>query len=572
MAKKKKQETDEELSLEQAQNVIRRLGDPDRKNKELELLKQASVVIAKELQPEFEFEDEEGGDVDIGLASDAQTTSELTKAPGFLEHASSQLASLGTAGVMAIASATYFQVDTVVEQTREVAAKAEEKWEEFEEEHPGFNWDDPLEAFTTVVGIGELDIDIDPTTGAAIEPENKEANESTGVSETTEQDGQEEPSEENTEGDDGSASEEPTEDTEESEVEEEQEEEAKEETEEEEPKKKKKKGFLGLFGGDDDDEEEAEEEESEDDNTEETNEGEEDSSENEESEETETEESKEESEEPVAEEESSEPEPEAEEEPAQEEKPKKKSGGLFSALFGGGDDEESEEPEDEPREEPQQDDTIPDEQATEETDTEPEAEATDGEVADGEPTAEPAEGTNVAESNGVEKKSSGGGLLSIFGFGNSEEEVVEDSEVSTDEEPEILVADSDMEATDPPSEEPEVEVEPIDAMDDIKPHSMVGDEAFVETDIEVKEPEVEVAEIEMDVDVNIEDILEMSEVAIEDVAVVDVGGDDIINDIDKVLTPINGGREVSPVGGNINWADIFDPHNPSNSESDATPI
>ena len=552
MAKKKKQEIDEELSLEQAQSIIKRLGNPDRKNKEYELLKQASAVVAKELQPEFEFEDGEDGDVDIGLASDAQTTSELTKAPSFLEHASSQIASLGTAGVMAIASATYFQVDTVVEQTREVAAKAEEKWEEFEEEHPGFNWDDPLEAFTTVVGIGELDIDIDPTTGAAIEPENKEANESTGVSETTEQDGQEEPSEENTESDDGSASEEPTEDTEESEVEEEQEEEAKEETEEEEPKKKKKKGFLGLFGGDDDDEEEAEEEESEDDNTEETNEGEEDSSENEESEETETEESQEESEEPVAEEESSEPEPEAEEEPAQEEKPKKKSGGLFSALFGGGDDEESEEPEDEQQgEEPtQDDDTVPDEQAEEESAEEPKTETSQSEANGSEPTAKSATNTNTAESNGItEKKSSGGGL---FSFLTNKKEVVEDSEVSAEsEEPEILVADSEQ-APEPLSEESEIEIqdEPIDAIDDIKPHSMV-DVEVAEVEVEVDdvevEVEVEVAEVEMDVQINIEDILEMSEIAIEDVQIADIGGDDIIDDIEQVITPIDA-IVVSPAG------------------------
>jgi hypothetical protein len=455
---------------------------------------------------------------------------------------------------MAIASATYFQVDTVVEQTREVAAKAEEKWEEFEEEHPGFNWDDPLEAFTTVVGIGELDIDIDPTTGAAIEPENKEANESTGISETTEQDGQEEPREENTEGDNGSANEEPTEDTEESEVEEE----AKEETKEE-PKKKKKKGFLGLFGGDDDDEEEAEEEESEDDNTKETNEGEEDSSENEETEETESEK---ESEEPIAEEESSEPEPEAEEEPAQEEKPKKKSGGLFSSLFGGNDDKESEEPEDEPREEPTQDDTIPDESENEETDTEPEEKTNDGEVAGGESTTEPVANADTAESNGVEKKSSGGGLLSLFGLGGNKE-VVEDSEISTDEEPEILVADSDTEVAEPPSEEPEVEVESIDAMDDIKPHSMVGDEAFTETEVEIKEPRAEMPEME----INIAEVIEVADISIEDIEVV-VDIDDVV---EQVLTPIDG-NVVSPVGGEINWADIFDPNNPSRNERDATPI
>ena len=522
--KEKNKDLDEELTLEQAQAVIRKLGNPERKIKELELLKQASVVVAKETQPEFEFDEGEGDDVDIGLSSDEAVTSELTKPPSFLEHAGSQVASLGTAGVMAIASATYFQVDTVVEQTREVVAVAEQKWEEFEEEHPNFNWDDPFEAFTTVVGIGELDIDIDPTTGTAIpSTEPKKPNEPTTVSEGAEPSGEETPTEEASEESAEASKESDTKDKDSNEkaVEEEK---AKEESEEkEEPKKKKKKGLFGLFGGNDEDEEEEESEEEQEEPAEE-------------SEEPAEEESEESTEETEAEEESSEPEPEAEEEQAQEEKPKKKSGGLFSALFGGNDDEESEEPEDEQQgEETTQDDTIPDEQTEEESATEPETEETDGEVAGGESEAKPSEGTNVAESNGV-KKSSGGGLLSFFT--NNKEEVVEDSEVSAEsEEPEILVADSEQ-APEPPTEEPEVEVDSIDAMDDIKPHSMVEDTAFTEVEVEA-EVEVEVAEIEMDVDVNIEDILEMSEVAIEDVQIADVGGDDIVENIEKILTPID---------------------------------
>jgi len=514
MARKKKEIEDKELTLEEAKNVVRRLAHPKHVNQEDKLLKEAAAVLLKENEPGFEFGDEEDESVNIDSANAAEATSnELTKPPSFLEHASSQIASLGTAGVMAIASATYFQIDTVVEQTREVVQVAEQKWEEFEEEHPGFNWDDPLEAFTTVVGIGELDIDIDPTTGTAIEPETEEPNESTNVSETTEQDRQEEPSEENTKSDDGSTDEESTKDSEKSEV-------------EEEPKKKKKKGFLGLFGGNDDEAEE-DEEQKEEPAEEESNEPAE--------------------EETEAEEESSEPEPEAEEEPAQEEKPKKKSGGLFSSLFGGNDDKESEEPEDEPREEPTQDDTIPDESENKETDTEPETKTNDGEVAGGESTTESVANADTAESDGVEKKSSGGGLLSLFGLGGNKE-VVEDSEISTDEEPKMLVADSDTEVAKPPSEEPKVEIESIDGMDDIKPHSMVGDEAFTETEI------------------NIEDIIKASE-SIKDVEVaIDV--DDVV---EQVLTPIDG-NVVSPAGEKINWADIFDPNNPSRDERDATPI
>ena len=75
MAKKKK--PIEELDLEEAINVVKRLSKPDRPNEELELLKKASSTLLNEVQPGFEFEeDEDGGS---GAAKD-----ELTNAPGFM--------------------------------------------------------------------------------------------------------------------------------------------------------------------------------------------------------------------------------------------------------------------------------------------------------------------------------------------------------------------------------------------------------------------------------------------------------------------------------------------------------
>ena len=221
---------------------------------------------------------------------------------------------------------------------------------------------------------------------------------------------------------------------------------------------------------------------------------------------------------------------------------------MFSALFGGGDDEESEEPEDEQQgEEPTQDDAPdPAAQAEDEAAEEPKTKTAQSEANGSEPTAKSATNTNTAESNGItEKKSSGGGL---FSFLTNKKEVVEDSEVSAEsEEPEILVADSEQ-APEPLSEESEIEIqdEPIDAIDDIKPHSMV-DVEVAEVEVDDVEVEVEVAEVEMDVQINIEDILEMSEIAIEDVQIADIGGDDIIDDIEQVITPIDA-IVVSPAG------------------------
>ena len=92
MARKKKEELDKELSLEEAQNIIKRLAHPKHINQEDKLLREAAAVVLKETQPEFEFGEDEDENVDIGTASADQTASELTKPPGFLDQMGAQAA------------------------------------------------------------------------------------------------------------------------------------------------------------------------------------------------------------------------------------------------------------------------------------------------------------------------------------------------------------------------------------------------------------------------------------------------------------------------------------------------
>ena len=456
-----------------------------------------------------------------------------------MEQLGTQIQALGPAGMIALGSAAYFQVDTVVEETRTVATVAEEKWEEVKYEHPNINWDDPLAGFTTIIGVGDIEIDLEPPTPkesktAIDEPESDEPKNAS-----------EEESETNVE------------ETEtETETDAEESDEPVEEEQEEKPKKKKK-GLFGLFGGDD---EEAEEEESEEESEEPIEETKDESVE-EEAEESET-----------VEKESSEPEPEAEEQV--EEKPKKKSGGLFSFLTGGDDesDEQGEEPIDD---EPSQTET------TEETEIEQETETSDADTET--ETVENKSGDDV-------KKSSGGGLFSrLFGNDNTEE-VVEDSEVSTDEEPTIMVADSNTEEAPPLSvdEEPKVEVESIDAIDDIKPHAdvMVTETEINDVEIEVvatdsgESFEINLAEMSIDDLEFLSDAFDNGEIEVADIAI-----DDTIEEtveqvvIEQVFTPIDTGNGdvhvVSPaVGGDIDWSGIFGPSAPNydDGESDATPI
>ena len=500
---KKKIDKEEELTLEESLLAVKRIAKSNKLNEELDLLKKASATLAKELKPELEFEEDEG-------SGGASVTEELTKPPGFFEQLGATAQALGPAGLIALSSAAYFQIDTVVEETRTVATVAEEKWEEVKFEHPNINWDDPLAGFTTILGVGDIEIDLEP-------PEPKQSTSSSVTPKSGEKTDETETAVEETE----------------SEIEETETESEAEETDEQEEKPKKKKGLFGLFGGDDEEsEEEAEEVE----------------------------------EETEAKEESSEPEPEAEEEQVKE-KPKKKSGGLFSAFFGGGDDEESEEPEDENREEPTQDDQVPEEQKDETEVDEPETK----EVA--KTTTNDSNKSSVGIT--VEKKSSGG-LLSLFGFNSNEEEVVEESEISTDEEPviEVAVAESDSEAP------------------------QISEEVTVEAKVDVAEvPDVELEVVATDSGETFEiNLSEMSEMDIEFIAeaidngqleVANLNIDDVVEEtvaevvIEKVVTPIDTGNGevnvVSPAGpaGDLIWADIFGPNAPgrlSDSESDATPI
>ncbi len=485
----------EELSLEEAINAVKRLSKPDRPNEELELLKKASSTLLNEVQPGFEFEEDEDG------GGGPSATEELTKPPSFLEQIGSQAAALGPAGLIALGSAAYFQVDTVVEETRTVQAVAEEKWEEVKLEHPNINWDDPLAGFTTIIGMGDIEIDLDPpassgSTGNTPSDDTTKgkSNGSTTVSEESGEGGEEGTSEtENTKDDTDN---EPNEDSKEEPVEEEK----------EEPKKKKKGFFSKLLGGDDEEEAEEPEEESEPEP------------------EAEAEEAKE------SEEESNEPEPEAEEQV--EEKPKKKRG-LFSFLTGGDDDKD--EPESEEQGEPTQDgDTIPDEQTEEESTEEPKTETAEAEVDGGEQATQPETNANSAESNGV-KKSSGGGLLSLFGINTNEEEVVKQGDISADEEPVIEIAEVESETETPPissEEQPEIQLE-MPAVAEV-----------------VKEPvvEIDISNVVANAEVIVDDILidpGIEVTAIDDVIEETVNEDE---EFPIVITPIDGGIVVSPAG------------------------
>jgi len=132
---------EKELNLDEAKQIVSDWGNPNVRSEEFDVLKEASLLLLKEHDADFdlEYEVEEGA------------SKPKVKKSGALDHVKSQFSSLGVAGTMALASAAYFQTDVVIEQTRYVAEVAEEKWEEFTFEHPNVGWHDPLASFTTII-------------------------------------------------------------------------------------------------------------------------------------------------------------------------------------------------------------------------------------------------------------------------------------------------------------------------------------------------------------------------------------------------------------------------------------
>ncbi len=83
----------EELSVDEAANIVQKLSKPDRKNEEFELLKQASATLLNEVKPGFEFEEEE----DDGGGGGSGAAEKLKEAPGFLEQIGTTVQALGPA-------------------------------------------------------------------------------------------------------------------------------------------------------------------------------------------------------------------------------------------------------------------------------------------------------------------------------------------------------------------------------------------------------------------------------------------------------------------------------------------
>ena len=123
----------EDLTIGKAKRIVAKFSDPDYVNKEQELLKQAAAKLLEDYDPDFELDEEEEEEVkesrlkkeistgikEGGSAIRKSTMENITQYAGEII---SNVQNLGAAGSVAFGSATYFQAETVVQETQEVAA------------------------------------------------------------------------------------------------------------------------------------------------------------------------------------------------------------------------------------------------------------------------------------------------------------------------------------------------------------------------------------------------------------------------------------------------------------------
>lgn len=125
----------EDLTIGKAKRIVAKFSDPDYVNKEQELLKQAAAKLLEDYDPDFELDEEDEEEEEVkesrlkkeistGIKEGGNTIrkSTMENITQYAGEIISNVQNLGAAGSVAFGSATYFQAETVVQETQEVAA------------------------------------------------------------------------------------------------------------------------------------------------------------------------------------------------------------------------------------------------------------------------------------------------------------------------------------------------------------------------------------------------------------------------------------------------------------------
>lgn len=112
---------EEDITLNEAKELVAKFSNPEHKNKEDELFKIAAAKLLEETDPGFEYEYEHESEEEEASV-EKPDESLITRAKNYGKEVVNNVQSLGAAGTVAFSSAVYFQSVEAFETTHEIGS------------------------------------------------------------------------------------------------------------------------------------------------------------------------------------------------------------------------------------------------------------------------------------------------------------------------------------------------------------------------------------------------------------------------------------------------------------------
>ena len=110
----------EDITLNEAKELVAKFSNPEHKNKEDELFKIAASKLLEETDPGFEYEYEHESEEEVLVEKPDESL--ITRAKNYGKEVVNNIQSLGAAGTVAFSSAVYFQSVEAFETTHEIGS------------------------------------------------------------------------------------------------------------------------------------------------------------------------------------------------------------------------------------------------------------------------------------------------------------------------------------------------------------------------------------------------------------------------------------------------------------------
>ena len=111
---------EEDITLNEAKELVAKFSNPEHKNKEDELFKIAAAKLLEETDPGFEYEYEHESEEEVSVEKPDESL--ITRAKNYGKEVVNNVQSLGAAGTVAFSSAVYFQSVEAFETTHEIGS------------------------------------------------------------------------------------------------------------------------------------------------------------------------------------------------------------------------------------------------------------------------------------------------------------------------------------------------------------------------------------------------------------------------------------------------------------------